>query len=78
MDPFCGGGGGDNPLKTDAPEAPANGSLINLLSAHFAFRAKISPRTELEDEYSGTDVLQTAGLLILSNIFMTYAWYGHA
>jgi len=21
--------------------------------------------------------LQTAGLLILSNIFMTYAWYGH-
>jgi len=22
-------------------------------------------------------VLQTAGLLVLSNVFMTYAWYGH-
>ena len=24
-----------------------------------------------------SSVLQTAGLLVLSNLFMTYAWYGH-
>lgn len=24
-----------------------------------------------------TALLQTAGLLVLSNLFMTYAWYGH-